>query len=366
MNKEDIEMKKVFLDDMLLTKEMPTSAGSKMLSGYMSPFDSTVFEKLIAGGYEISGRMPVGEFAIDLVGETNFEGKKADRTTVPAVCFDVNGAPRRFAAQNGFVYIKPTYGIVSRFGTVAVACSGECVGVMAETAGECKAILSDIVGKDDRDGTMHSDEVCKSAVNAKSEIKKIAVLKTDDDAMLDSAKAALAESGAKICDIDTGVIMSANAAWNILMCAELCNNLSRFDGIKYGYRSASYKNLDELYTNSRTEAFGELVKTAILYGSDVLSSPNYMAKYDKAMRVRRVISEAFAELFAEYDAVMLPACSKMSYGEGDDVFTENKYTAPASVTGLPAIVAGGVQVIGKAFTDGALLDLAAILTKEGK
>ena len=360
-------MKKIYLDDMILTKELPTSAGSKMLEGYMSPFNAAVYERLTAAGYEIAGKAPVGEFAIDLIGETNFEGKKADSNNLPLISFDVNGAPRRKAAQSGLVYIKPTYGTVSRFGTVAVACSGECVGVTGTSADECKEILSAIVGKDERDGTMHSDEVCKSAVSSKKPIKKIAVLKMDTDAdvneKLDAAKKALTCAGIEISEIDAGVIASAGSAWNILMCAELCNNVSRFDGIKYGHRTSNYKTLDELYTGSRTVGFGDLTKTAILYGSDVLSAPNYMSKYDKALRVRRVISTAFAEIFDKYDAVMLPACSKMSYGEKDDVFTENKYTAPASITGLPAVVVGGVQLIGAALTDGTLLDLACTLEK---
>ena len=166
--------------------------------------------------------------------------------------------------------------------------------------------------------------------------------------------------------MDAGVIESANAAWNILMCAELCNNVSRFDGIKYGYRTPNYKNLDELYTNSRTEAFGDLLKTAIIYGSDALSSANYMSKYDKSLRVRRVIVEALGKVLSEYDAIMLPVCSKKQYDGSESAFVENKYTAVASISGLPAVVAGGVQVIGEAFTDGALLDLAKILNKEEK
>lgn len=362
-------MKKIYLDDMILTKELPTTAGSKMLDGYLSPFNSAIYEKLTAADYEIAGKAPVGEFAIDLIGETNFEGKKAEKKFTPAVSFDVNGAPRRFAAQNGLIYIKPTYGTVSRFGTVSVACSGECVGVTGSSADECREILSVIAGKDERDGTMHSDEVCKSAAKANKTVKKIAVLNMSSDAevteKINAARKTLAAEGIEITEIDAGVISAAGAAWNILMCAELCNNVSRFDGIKYGYRTSNYKTLDELYTGSRTEGFGELTKTAILYGSDVLSAPNYMSKYDKAMRIRRVISEAFTEIFKEYDAVMLPACSKMSYGENDDVFVENKYTAPASITGLPAVAVSGIQLIGAAFTDGMLLDLASILTKKG-
>ena len=180
------------------------------------------------------------------------------------------------------------------------------------------------------------------------------------------AKAKMVANGIEIWEIDAGVIASASAAWNVLMCAELCNNVSRYDGVKYGYRTKNYKNLDELYTNSRTEAFGLTLKTAILYGSDVLSTKNYMAKYDKAMRVRRVIVEAFAKLFTEFDAVLLPAVSKMAYAESDCAFAENVYTAPASITGLPAVVVGGVTLMGPAFSDGTLLALAEALEKEGK
>ena len=365
-------MKKIYLDDMLLTKAYPTSAGSKMLDGYMSLFDTAVLEKLVNGGCEIAGKLPVGEFAIDLVGETNYNGQvKREKLGEgeAAVCFDVNGSPRRIAAQGEMVFVKPTYGTVSRFGAVAIACSGECVGVMAGSAKECGDVLSLIVGKDERDGTMHSDEVCRSAL-AENSVKRVAVLDMDASdeikAKLDAVKADLADMGIEAVMLDAGAIAVSNSAWNILMCAELCNNVSRFDGIKYGYRSPNYKNLDELYTNSRTEAFGDLAKTAILYGSDVLSSPNYLSKYDKSMRVRRVICEAFAEIFKEYDAVLLPACSKMSYTAEDDPFVENKYTAPASISGLPAVAFDGVQLMGKAFSDGTLLKLASEIRKEGK
>ncbi len=371
-------MKKIYLDDMILTKALPTTAGSRMLEGFMSLFDATVAEKAVAAGYEIAGKCPVGEMSIDLVGETCYAGnataaaaKALENDTVAGViCFDVNGAPRRVAAQNGKIFVKPTYGTVSRFGTVAAACSGEAVGVMTSTATNAAELLSAIAGHDDKDGTMHADEMCKKVAHVcEKPVKRVAVLNMTADAdvtaKMDVAKATLAANGIELCEVDAGVIAAAGTAWNILFTAELCNNVSRFDGIKYGYRSKNYKNLDELYTNSRTEAFGALLKTAILYGSDALSTKNYMAKYDKSLRVRRVIVEAFAKLFDTFDAVLLPACSKMSYTEGDSAFAENLYTAPASITGLPAVVAAGVQLMGPAFSDGALLALAKILVKEG-
>lgn len=376
--------KKIVLDDMILTKDMPTTAGSKMLDGYVSLFEATAIEKLTAAGYAVSGKANVGEMAIDLLGETSYFGAcEADGVlSLPAaeivnsgeaqaaLTLDVNGSPRRGAALSGLVYVKPTYGVVSRFGTIPAACSGETVGVMAKSAATCSEVLSAIAGHDAKDGTSHSDELCAKATSAHKSIKKVAVIKSLFDfadkseiEKLDAFKAFLAKDGVEVCEIDGDILKAARVAWNILMCAELCNNVSRYDGIKYGYRSPNYTTIGELYTNSRTEAFGELLKTAILYGSETLSDDNYMKMYDKAMRVRRVLSEYFGELFSEYDALILPAVSGAYTTE--DVkndkyisFKENLYTAPASITGLPTVVVGGVQLMGEAFSDGSLLELA--------
>jgi aspartyl-tRNA(Asn)/glutamyl-tRNA(Gln) amidotransferase subunit A len=197
-------MSNVYLDDMILTKDLPTTAGSKMLEGYMSLFDATVVEKLAAAGHTVAGKVSVGEFAIDLVGETAFAGGETAAQVLKSgaadavICLDVNGAPRRIAAQNGLCFIKPTYGIVSRFGTVPVACSGECVGVMAGTAADCRKILSALAGKDERDGTMHADEICKKAVSgAEKPVKRVAVLRMEADAditaKIEAAKAEIEE-----------------------------------------------------------------------------------------------------------------------------------------------------------------------------
>ena len=186
------------------------------------------------------------------------------------------------------------------------------------------------------------------------------------------AASALKESGVQVDTIENETVASARAAWNVLMSAELCNNVSRYDGVKYGYRAENFSGLDELYTNSRTEAFGELLKTAIIFGSETLSTENYMKVYDKCLRTRRVIVEEFAKIFKEYDAVLMPACSTMAYTEEQVAankymaYEENLYTAPASISGLPAVCAGGVQLVGKAFSERALLASAAIIAKEGR
>lgn len=393
LNKKDAA-NAVVLDDLFLTKDMPTTAGSKMLEGYMSLFGAEVIDRLAAAGYAIGGKANIGEFSIDLLGETSYFGaceKDGVLTNASAeilndgakavLNFDVNGTPRRAAALAGKTFIKPTYGTVSRFGTIAVACSGETVGVMANSAADCGEILSAIAGHDDKDGTSLSEAECAKLKSGAefAKIKKVAVAASITASADDATRAKLshfcdvmAEQGVEFVEVDDAVLALAKTAWNVCMSAELCNNVSRLDGVKYGYRTKNYKTIDELYTNSRTEAFGELLKTAILFGSETLSTDNYMKVYDKSLRIRRVVCEKFAELFGEFDAVLLPACGKDKYTM-DDVkankyisYDEALYTAPASLTGLPAVVTGGVQLIGKAFSDLALLDLAATFEKEDK
>jgi len=384
--------KKVALDDMILTKDMPTAAGSRMLDGYMSLFEAEALTRLRECGYGVVGKCDVGEFAIDLLGETSYNGALVkDGKIVSAIAeavstgdadvalaLDVNGYPRRAAAQSDLVSVKATYGTVSRYGVIPVACSGETVSVLAKSVSECREALTAVAGHDAKDGTSHSDELCAKIKEQGKAPRRVALLKSmtkgidaDVSAKLDAAVKALEAQGVEVCEIDDEVICLARPAWNILMSAELCNNVSRYDGVKYGYRAQNFSGIDELYTNSRTEAFGELLKTAIIYGSETLSTDNYMKVYDKALRVRRVIVEAFAKLFEEFDAVLMPVCSTLAYTEdmvASDkymAFTENFYTAPASLTGLPAVVAGGVQLVGAAFSDASLLVAAEMIEGEG-
>lgn len=390
----DIE-KTIVVDEMLLTKDCPTTAGSKMLEGYQSLLEAEILTRLNAAGFCIGEKAKVGEFSIDLTGETAFDGAIVEngklmnhaakllkeKKGIAAVGMDVNGSICRGAAQNELISLKPTYGTVSRFGTIPVVCSGETVSVTAEQVEIIREILDVISGHDDKDGTSLSEEQCaclKKDFEGKT-VARVALPKSmkqgiDNEVSekLGSFSTFLSEKGIEVCEIEDEVICLSRIAWNILMCAELCNNVSRYDGVKYGYRSQNFTNIDELYTNSRTEAFGDVLKTAILFGSETLSTDNYMKVYDKALRTRRVISEAFEVLFKEYDAVLMPACSKMEY-TAEQVkenkylaFEENFYTAPASITGLPTVTVGGVQLVGAAFSEASLLKLAQLFEKEGK
>lgn len=388
--------KKVVLDDMFLTTDMPTTAGSKMLDGYKSLFAAEVVKRLEKNGYEIAGKANVGEFAIDFLGETSYYGACAleDGTLTSAVAeilkadeaeavvtLDVNGMPRRAAALSGLTFIKPTYGTVSRYGTIPAACSGETVGVMAKTPAKCRELLTVLAGHDDKDGTSLPEEKCALLHSdaQRDGVKKIAVAKSmlekvdaDTLARIEKMKSEASANGVEIVEVDAELLKAAKAAWNILMSAEVTNNVSRYDGIKFGYRSPKYEDIDELYINSRTEAFGYLLKSTILFGSDTLSTENYMPVYDKALRVRRVISEYLYQLLDEVDAILLPACSKIAYNadavaaDPYTAYAESLYTAPASITGLPVLVTGGVQLIGKPFSENSLLDLAELCAKEGK
>ena len=392
--KKDISSDKLIVaDDMILTSDMPTTAGSKMLDGYVSLFEAEVLTRLKAAGYALGGKADVGEFAFDLLGETSCRGAISEGGVIKnaaaqiieegeamaAICLDVNGSVRRAAAQSGLVSLKPTYGTVSRYGTIPVACSGETVSVLSNKAETCRDILDIISGYDDKDGTSLSDEQCKALKKDASPapIRKVAILSSmmadisaDIKEKLDKAADALKASGAEVVVIDNEIIPSAKAAWNVLMCAELCNNVSRYDGVKYGYRAQNFTGIDELYTFSRTEAFGELLKTAILFGSETLSTENYMKVYDKCLRTRRVIAEEFKKLFEEFDMVLMPAASKTAYTEEEIkenkylAFEENFYTAPASITGLPAVACGGVQLVGSYFNEQTLLGGAKIITGE--
>ena len=182
----------------------------------------------------------------------------------------------------------------------------------------------------------------------------------------------LRANGVTVEEISVDFFEIANTAWQILMSAETCNNVSRYDGVKYGHRAKDYRNIDELYVNSRTEGFNFLTKAVILYGSDVLSKNRYEACYGKSLKVRRVIAERFAALMGEYDAVLTPACSQAAFESYDikeafgKVFAEGVFTAVANLIGIPALVSGGVQLMGKQFAESELLSLAGAVERMGE
>ena len=380
----------IAVDDTILVKDVPATAGSRMLGGFKPLFSAEAVTRLENAGYTVSGKTSVGEFGLDLVGEFSYyapqEGalKGAAASLVAsgdvkaALGVDMNGATRRAAALAGVSFLKPTYGTVSRYGIISCAASGEQLGVYARNAADTAEIMAVIAGHDDKDGTSlpeASYDYSISAVNG----KKVCIVKELLDKADDAAKAevkafsdALKAKGVAVEEISLDIFDLANTAWQILMCAETCNNVSRYDGVKYGHRAEKYRNIDELYVNSRTEGFNFLTKAVILYGSDVLSKNRYKDCFDKSLRIRRVVAEKMAEIFAQYDAVLTPVCSKTAYEAYDmndafiKVFDESVFTCVPNLIGTPAFVSNGVQLMGKSFSESTLLSLGACAEGKGE
>ena len=376
---------KIAVDDTILVKDVPATAGSKMLENWRPLFSADSVERLEKAGYEIAGKTNVGEFGLDLLGETSYFAPETENGNLvgaaaalvasgkvkAALNVDLNGAPRRAAAISGVDFIKPTYGTVSRYGIIACACSGEQIGVTAANAEDAKEILSVISGHDSKDGTSLPAEKYEYSTNEDVASMKICIVKELYDSASAEVKAnidAYAESlkkiGAGVEVISLDIVSQAQTAWQILMSAETTNNLSRFDGVKYGYRTAEYKNIDELYVKSRSEAMGFLAKATIIYGSDVLAKAKYEKCYDKSLRIRRIVCDKVREVLAKYDAILAPACSQTAYKPYDvleafeKVYAESLFTAIPSITGMPAMVTKGVQLIADSYKESVLLSIA--------
>ena len=376
---------KIAADDTILVKNVPATAGSKMLENFKPLFSAEAVERLEKAGYDIAGKTNVGEFGLDLLGETSYFAPETENGNLvgaaaslvasgkvkAALNVDLNGTPRRAAAVSGVDFIKPTYGTVSRYGIIACACSGEQIGVTAANAEDAKEILSVIAGHDSKDGTSLPAEKYEYSTSEDVSAMKSCIVKelydaadADVKANIDAYAESLKKIGATVETISLDIVSQAQTAWQILMAAETTNNLSRFDGVKYGYRTPEYKNIDELYVKSRSEAMGFLAKATIIYGSDVLAKAKYEKCYDKSLRIRRVVCDKVREVLATYDAILAPACSKTSYKPYDvlesfeKVYAESLFTAIPSITGMPAMVTKGVQLMADSYKESVLLSIA--------
>lgn len=381
----------IAVDDTLLVKDALATAGSLILDGFKPLFSAEAVVRLEEKGYAVSGKAHTGEFGLDLVGEFSYYAPQEEKLEGAAAALvkngdvkaalgvDMNGSTRRAAALSGVDFLKPTYGTVSRYGVISCAASGEQVGVYAPDAEGVKEIISVIAGHDDKDGTSLPAKEYDYSTDIAVAGKKVCIVKELVEKADDETKAnvmkyadALKANGAQVEEISWDFFDLANTAWQILMCAETCNNVSRYDGVKYGHRTEQYRNIDELYVKSRTEGFNFLTKAVILYGSDVLSKNRYKDCYDKSLRVRRVIADATKELLEKYDAILAPVCSKTEFTAYDikdaftKVFEESVFTALPNLIGTPALVSGGVQLMGKHFSESVLLSLANSVERKGE
>ena len=381
----------IAVDDTILVKDAQSAAGSRIMEGFKPLFSAEAVTRLEDKGYVISGKTQVGEFGLDLVGEFSYYAEKeevlkgaaaslvSEGKVKAALGVDMTGATRRAAALSNVDFLKPSYGTVSRYGVISCAASGEQLGVYGGNVEAVKEVMDVIAGHDEKDGTSLKEASYDYNTEMPVAGKKVCIVKELMEKVDNSVRSQilsfankLRENGVVVEEVSCDMFDIANTTWQILMTAETCNNVSRYDGVKFGHRAAEYKNIDELYVNTRTEGFNFLTKSVILYGSDVLSKNRYDDCYGKALKVRRVVTDKFEELMKNYDAILTPVCSKTEYKAYDiseafeTVFKESVFTAVANLIGIPALVSGGVQLMGKYFSESVLLSLAGSTERVGE
>jgi len=346
------------LEDTIMRKGWPAKAGSKALDTFVSPFDATVVTRLLESGFGIVGRAGMNEFGLpSIVSPDNgvvFDAVDAVAAGAAsfALCNDVFGVYRRRVAEAGLCYLHPTYGTVSRFGLIPLACSMDQIGIVCKHPADGFDILSAIAGNDPKDGAMFPEQsysYAKTGDRIRVGVPAAVIDRADAGARAGirrfASEHAFAEIELEFFDVYKQVMY-------ILACAEASSNLMRYDGMKFGYRSAEYGNLDELYVNSRSEALGVEAKLASILGFMVLSQGNYEAYYEKAMKLRRLIKESLR--FDEYDAIVLPATL------GGGAYEDLSLFALAPLAGLPSLSFSfegqGMQLIADVRNESALLN----------
>lgn len=390
--------------DLFCTKGLATTCGSKMLAQFVPPYDATVVKQLDGAGAVTLGKTNLDEFAMGSSNENSYFGAVKnpwDLNCVPggssggsaaavaarlcpgATGTDTGGSIRQPAAFCGITGLKPTYGRVSRLGMVAYASSLDQGGVMAQTAEDCALLLNAIAGHDPLDSTSSSAPVDNyvAALDQPVTGLKIGVPRQFFNTQLDPIMAQVLEDalkqleslGATLVEIDLFQTQLAIPAYYIIAPAEASTNLSRFDGVRYGYRCEDPKDLQDLYRRSRSEGFGTEVQQRILVGTYSLSSGYYDAYYGKAQRARRLIAEDYAEAFKQVDLIASPVTPGAAFELGSKttdpvaMYLEDIYTLAVNLAGLPALSmpAGlydhrplGLQLIGNHFTESTLLSTA--------
>jgi len=287
------------VDSSILRKGLMVTAGSKMLESFVAPFSATVVDKLEVAKVEIAGVVDTGEFgAGGLFGELQTVLTDAVKGVDVALCNDYTGAISRAAAAQGLYYIQPTYGTVSRYGLIPSVASMDQVGILCKCPEVGFKVLSIISGYDPKDGIM--ENATEHVAAGDTFLFHVSVQNQASPQRMAPPERGIKKYPLQQRDFEYSKILPQ--IMQILCCAELSNNISRYDGIKFGHRAKGYNSLRELYTKSRTDAFGEDVKLAAIIGAMVLSQENYTRYYDKAMRLRRMIKDSLD--FDEYDVIV--------------------------------------------------------------
>ena len=391
--------------DIFVTKEWASTAASKMLEGYMSPFDATVVRQLKDAGMVCLGKLNCDEFAMGSGNENSAFGKVHnpwDPNAVPggssggsssavaaglapiATGTDTGGSIREPAAFTGVTGIKPTYGRPSRLGMIAFASSLDTAGLLGQSAEDCATVLGAMVGHDPWDSTSVDMPAEDFTRDLDKGVKGLRIgvprqwmgegLDSEVGAAIDEMLREYERQGAKIVDIDLPTARLGVPVYYVVACAEASSNLSRFDGVRYGHRAAEYTDIIDMMKRSRNEGFGSEPKRRIMIGTYVLSHGYYDAYYLKAQRVRRLIANEFHETFKSVDAIVCPVTTGTAYDFGANAdpvsaYLSDLYTVPASLAGLPGISMPcgfhsngrpiGVQLLGEHFTEARLFGMAA-------
>jgi aspartyl-tRNA(Asn)/glutamyl-tRNA(Gln) amidotransferase subunit A len=350
------------------------TASSKMLEGFVSPYSSTVVKRLLAEDAVIIGRLNCDEFAMGGSNETSYYGpvrNAVDQERVAggssggsavavqadmclsALGTDTGGSVRQPAAFCGCIGLKPTYGRISRYGILAYASSFDQVGPLTSSVSDAALLLKVLAGADEQDSTVSQLPVPDyTGLRSSGAPKKIAVLKEtlESEALDPEIKQSMLGAierfkalGHAVDYVSFDLLDYLVPAYYVLTTAEASSNLSRYDGVHYGYRNTSAKSLNELYTQSRAEGFGEEVKRRILLGTFVLSAGYYDAYYQKAQKVRQLIRSRMENLLQEYDVVLTPVAPTPAFKIGENMedplvmYMADIFTVLASLTGIPAI-----------------------------
>jgi len=390
--------------DLFCTQGVRTSCGSKMLDNFASPYDATVVARFKQAGAVMLGKTNMDEFAMGSSNESSFYGAArnpwdlervpggssggsgaavAARLTPAATGSDTGGSIRQPAALCGITGIKPTYGRVSRYGMIAYASSLDQGGPMARSAEDCAMMLNVMAGFDPMDSTCLDREVPDYTATLNAPLSGLKIgLPTEyfsdalDPQIAERVRAAVAEFeklGATVKEVSLPRTELSIPAYYIIAPAEASSNLSRFDGVRYGYRCAEPKDLEDMYKRSRGEGFGAEVKRRIMVGTYALCAGYYDAYYNKAQQIRRLIQQDFVRVLEEVDVIMGPTTPHPAFRIGEknndpvSMYMEDIFTLSLNLAGLPGMsvpcgqVDGlpvGLQIIGNYFAEAKLLNIA--------
>ncbi len=391
------------LKDNICTREIRTSCASKMLNHFTPPYDATVAKKL--SDSVLLGKLNMDEFAMGSSNENSWykpvknpwdldrvpggsSGGAAAAVAARMSCFalgsDTGGSIRQPASFCGVVGLKPTYGVVSRYGLVAFASSLDQIGPITKDVADCAAVMNGISGHDPLDSTSADIDYPDYTSFLKTDVKGLKIgipkeyfgagLQEDVKEKIQEAAKAYESYGASVVEVSLPITEYAIPAYYIISSAEASSNLARYDGIKYGYRASSFEDLLDLYRQTRSEGFGPEVKRRIMLGTYALSSGYYDAYYKKALKVRRLIFEDFQKAFEQVDVILGPTAPATAFKIGEktdnplEMYLGDIYTVSVNIAGLCALslpcgldsqgLPIGMQLIGKPFDEGTLLTTA--------